>query len=430
MRILLLKPQWFVEGGIYRFLHGIRFTPLNLGILAALSEGHEVRVVDGDWAPVPYEEDFDLVGITVTTFTSARAYGIADRFREKGSRVVMGGVHPSILPRECLEHCDAVVVGEAEYVWQDLLRDAERGTLKAVYRHDTPVDMNDVPSPRRDLLSESSWFACVQATRGCVNRCRYCYLPMVPWRKYRKRDVDLVYEELKACRQHVIFFVDDNLFVDRQYAIELFKRIAPLGKLWSIQAPTAIAKDDELLEAMGQAGFFGVQVGFQTINDRSLQWARVHNTVEQYRQIVSQFHKHKILVCGFFIFGFDDDTADIFKQTAGVIVDMDLDDAHLYILTPYPGTEFHEQLKEEGRLLEGKGPLDYGWANAVFKPKRMSPQELEQGVEQTYEALHGFFRGKVFSTVLKRLPWAFKHPSLFRAMMSGGLRRVRLKKGC
>ena len=152
MRILLIKPKWFVHGGQYRYLENLRFTPLSLSILAALSDGHEVRIVDGDWQAIPSDDAFDLVGISVTTFTSERAYELARKFRERGSKVVLGGVHPSIMPEECLEHVDSVVVGEAEYVWKDILRDAEKGALERVYRAESPTNMDDVPFPRRDLL--------------------------------------------------------------------------------------------------------------------------------------------------------------------------------------------------------------------------------------------------------------------------------------
>lgn len=429
MNILLIKPRWFVEGGVYRFLQGIRFTPLHLGILAALSDGHNVKVVDGDWDEIPYDDPFDLVGITVTTFTSQAAYRIADRFRQKGAKVVMGGVHPSILPEEALEHADAVVVGEAEYVWKDVLKDAESSTLQKQYRGPGPVAMDDVPFPRRGLVNESSWFACVQATRGCPNSCRYCYLPHVPWARYRKRDVGLVYEELAMCRQKVIFFVDDNLFADRKYALDLCKRIAPLKKVWSIQAPTKIAGDREVLDAMAQSGCFNVQVGFQTFNPNSLEWARVKNRAGEYEQQVKAFHDCGMLVGGFFIFGFDQDDETVFARTTEMIKGIDLDDAHLYVLTPYPGTDFYDELKEQGRLLEDSDRSKYGWSNAVFQPMNMSVGELEQGVERTYRELHGFFRKKLPLIILKRLPWLIRNPALLKAMVSGGLRKASIQQG-
>ena len=425
MRILLVKPAWSVPGGVYRVLHDVRFTPLHLGILAALSEGHDVTCVDGDRQEIPYGSDFDLVGITATTFTSERAYEIAARFRQKGAKVVMGGVHPSILPEECLEHSDAVVVGEAEYVWPELLKDAARDALKRTYRCDTPVAMDDVPFPRRDLLGESEWFACVQATRGCPNRCRYCYLPTVPWHAWRSRSVDLVLREVESCPQDVIFFVDDNLFADRKYALELCRKMGRLNKLWSVQAPTTVAGDEELLRAMSDSGCFYVPVGFQTVNADSLEWARVQNRVEEYARVVRRFHAHGILVGGFFILGFDDDGPGIFRRTSDVIKAMDLDVAHLYILTPYPGTEFYDELKSTGRLLDGKDRLNYGWANAVFRPKLMSPEALERGVESASARLQGFFRRKLPATVLKRLSWSWRHPSLLGAAIRGAIRQAR-----
>ncbi|MFH1421149.1 MAG: cobalamin-dependent protein, partial [Planctomycetota bacterium] len=246
MKILLIKPKWFVHGGIYKYLDSVKFTPLHITIIAALSEGHDVTVVDNDWEKIPYEQHFDLVGITCTTFTSERVYALADKFRSLGSKVVLGGVHPSLMPDECLQHADAVVIGEAEYIWREVLKDAENNSLKKKYHNPRPVDMNDVPFPRRDLLKTNYWMASVQATRGCPNSCKFCYLPHVPWSKHRKRDINLVYEEVKSLKQRYMFFVDDNMFADEDYAIELCERIAPLKKFWSIQAPTTIAYNNKL----------------------------------------------------------------------------------------------------------------------------------------------------------------------------------------
>ena len=194
MKILLIKPKWFIKCGVYRVLENVRFTPLHLCIIAALSQGHDVTVVDNDCDEIPYNLKFDLVGITVTTFTSQQAYKIAETFKKAGSKVVFGGVHPTLLPEECLRFADSVVVGEVEYVWKKLLEDADNDRLEKIYKCDKIVDMNDVPFPRMDLLNEKSWVACVQATRGCPNICKYCYLPNVPLSAYRKRDLNLVYE--------------------------------------------------------------------------------------------------------------------------------------------------------------------------------------------------------------------------------------------
>ena len=420
MKILLVKPKWFVKGGLYRLLDSVKFTPLNLGILAALSDGHEVTVADGDWDAIPYEKDFDLVGITVTTFTSEQAYAISDRFRAKGAKVVMGGPHPSLMPQECLGHADAAVEGEAEYVWKDILADAGAGTLKKIYRSARPTDMNDVPSPRRDLLNETSWVSCVQATRGCPNKCLYCYLPEVPWSAYRKRDIEKVYEEIKSLKQKVIYFVDDNLFADPAYAMALFDRIAPLKKIFSIQAPTTIAKNPELVKKMAAAGCFLVQMGFQTSNPESLKWAAIdHNNVADYKAAVALLHRHRILVTGFLMFGFDTDDKGIFARTVAMAKEIELDDANLYVLTPYPGTKIYEQFKNDGRLLEGKDRMSFGWTSAVFTPKNMTPKELEAGVQDAIAQLSGYFRRKLPLRLAQRPGWLFRHPGLVRSIISG-----------
>jgi len=427
MRILLVKPRWFVRGGQYRYLEHVHFSNLSLGILAALSEGHDVVAVDGDRQPILYDVDVDLVGITATTFTSERAFAIADRFRQRGVKVVLGGVHPSLMPDECLRHADAVVVGEAEYVWRTVLADAERGALAQRYQADRPTDMDDVPFPRRDVLGEPGWFACVQATRGCTNRCRYCYLPATPWSSYRKRSVDLVAQEVAGLKQKLVYFVDDNLFVDRDYVLKLLRAIAPLRKTWAIQAPTTIGDDPEVLDAMGASGCFNVQVGFQSFNPKSLDWAAVRqNRVEKYADLVAKLHARGIFVTAFFMFGFDTDGPDVFDATVEMARNIDVDDANCYVLTPYPGTDFHEQFRREGRLLEDRRRTQFGWSHAVFQPKQMTPEQLEQGVQRVYDQLYPFFRRKVMRSLVRRFPFFFRHPQLLRVVAAGSRRHARV----
>jgi radical SAM superfamily enzyme YgiQ (UPF0313 family) len=424
MRILLVKPKFFVHGGVYRFLEEVKFTPLHIAIIAALSDGHDVTLCDNDYEEIPYDKDFDLIGITTTTFTSQLSYEIADKFRSNGAKVVLGGVHASLMPEECLLHADAAVVGEAEYIWKDVLRDAESGMLKKIYTAPRPTDMNDVPFPRRDLLKEDYWVANVQTTRGCPNRCKFCYLPSVPWAAHRKRDISLVYEELKNLRQRIVYFVDDNMFADEDYVIELCKKIAPLGLTWSIQAPTNIAKNRRLLAAMADAGCFHVQVGFQTVNPGSLKSAGIaQNRIDDYREVVRAFHRHKILVLGFFMFGFDHDDRGIFPYTVRTIKQMDLDDVCLYILTPYPGTDMYDRFVREGRLLS-TDRSKYGWSNAVYRPKLMSPEELDAGVQWMNGQLYPHFKSRSWPKIGSRLDLFIRRPHLFGIIVKALFRRI------
>ena len=426
MRILLVKPKWSAPSGEYRFLTDVIFQPLHLGILAALSEGHAVKVIDHDWDEIPFGEDFDLVGITATTFSSQRAFDIADAFRQRGIPVVLGGVHACLLPGECLEHADAVVIGEAEYVWPQLLRDVAVGALKQSYRQERPTDMDDVPIPRRDLMRQDPRVAVLQATRGCHHACRFCYLPSVPWHAHRRRSPDKVYEEIAGLAQDFIYFVDDNLFVDEDYAIALCEKIAPLKKVWSVQAPTTITNNPKLLAAMRKSGCFAVQVGFQTVHPDSLRHAGVvQNKVGGYRQIVQRFHQHGILVQGFFIFGFDNEDARIFETAEAAIKQLGIDDALLYILTPYPGTPIYEQLEREGRLLPRRRD-HYGWAHAVFRPAHMTPEELEKGVQRTYDNLFHFFKRRAPLQLLRWLPVFLRYPWMLVRIWRSLNRKVRV----
>lgn len=430
MRILLIKPKWFVKGGVYRFIETIRFTPLNLCILAALSGGHEVKIVDLDWQEMPDERNFDLVGITVATFTSEQAYSIGDDFRKKGVKVVMGGVHPSLLPEECLMHADSVVVGEAEYVWPELLNDLQQNKkLKQIYRSERVTNLDDIPVLRKDIIDIDKRVGFLQATRGCTNKCKFCYLTSVPWGKYRKKNLDIVIREIKSMKQKLVYFVDDNLFADEEYVLELTERLKPLKKLWSVQAPLSITGNELLIKKMSESGCFNLQLGFQSINKESLDWAGIkHSRVEEYKEVVKKLHKRRIFVTAFIIFGFDTDDAGIFSRTADFIIDADIDEVHLYILTPYPGTELFEQLKKEGRLLPGKNRSSFGWANATFAPKQMSPEQLEHGVEECYGKIYPHFKKVLISKLFKRLPILMRSPDLIKFLIAGSFRKPSLGK--
>jgi radical SAM superfamily enzyme YgiQ (UPF0313 family) len=180
---------------------------------------------------------------------------------------------------------------------------------------------------------------------------------------------------------------------------------------------------------MARAGCVLVQIGLQTVNPASLQWASIrHNNISDYRRLIEKLHAHKIIVTGFFMFGFDTDDKDIFGRTEGMIREIGLDDANLYVMTPYPGTKLYERFRSENRLLENKGRLNYGWANAVFKPKNMSPEELENGVAETTERLAGYFKRKLPFKLLQQLGWLAQNPRLLYAVISGGLGKRDIRK--
>jgi len=425
MKILLIKPRWYYFGGAHRYEEMVRVPPLGLGIIAALSEGHDVEIVDEDEEEIPFHKEYDIVGITVPTFTINHVKDITKKFQEKNIPVIIGGVHPSIAKETC-NFADSVVIGEVEAIWKNILEDIEKNKIKKIYYGKTIEDLDKVPLPRRDLFKKTYLHEPVQATRGCNLFCEFCYLQQVPWKNFRKRSVESVIDELKKIKSRFIFFVDDNIFCDIKYAKDLFKAMIPLKKLWWIQAPTTVAYDEELLMLMKKSGCYNVCLGFQTIDKDSLKSAKIYqNKISEYKKIVSDIHKHKIFVNGFFIFGFDGDKKDIFEKTYEIIKEIDIDDTFLYALTPFPGTGIYNQLDKTGRILT-KDFSKYTWNNCVFKPKNMTPEELEKGIKDLYPKVIKHFNKKLFKNSLKNYSLILTSPTLALILLRGSFRKVKL----
>lgn len=389
MRVLLISPQWAGLGNRRKVkVREREVHPLGIGVVAALSSGHDVRVVDEHLERVPFDEPWDLVGITCATYQAPRAFSIADRFGARGVPVVMGGVHATLMPRECLRHSKAVVRGEAERAWGQVLADGEARRLQPLYEGGVLDDMARVPAPRRDLYRpQPREAAYVQATRGCGGRCTFCYLGHVGWGAFRPRPVAAVVEELRALAQRFVLFVDDNLWADRAYAVALFDAMAPLGKLWWAQAPVTVGEDHALLEAARSAGCFALSIGFKSINRAAIGEARVvQNRVDQYCETVRAVRSQRILVDGTFIFGFDSDPPTIFRDTVAAIRELGLDAHTFYLLTPYPGTTCFEQLEREGRIVDHNW-AHYDWDHAVLQPLQITLDQLRDGVAWAYREL-------------------------------------------
>lgn len=427
MKILLVKPAWYHFGGAHRYEEMVRVPPVNLGIIAALSEGHDVEIVDEDEEEIDYNKDVDIVGITVPTFTINNVKEITKKFQQRGVQVILGGVHPSLVPDEC-DFADSIVIGEAELIWKKILEDVENDKLKKRYVGKTVEDLDALPFPKRELFKKTYFHEPIQATRGCMLSCDFCYLQEVPWKRFRKRSVASVIKEIKSLNTRFIFFLDDNIFCDIKYAKELFTAMIPLKKIWWIQAPTTIAKDEELLKIMAQAGCYNVCLGFQTINEDSLKSARIYqNKISRYKEIVDTIHKYNIFVNGFFIFGFDGDKIDIFPKTLKVIKEIGVDDTFLYALTPFPGTRIFHQYDKEHRILT-KNYAKYTWNNAVFKPKKMSPKQLEKGIRWLYPRVIKHFRKRLLLLSLTNSHILFKSPKLAWILLAGSFRKVDLKR--
>lgn len=387
MRILLIEPQ--LEHGIVTYKQ--RYSPfsriygnpsLTLPMIAAVTPpDHDVKIVNENYEKIDFSKSYDVVGISVLTINAFRSYELAKYFMEKGSKVVLGGYHVSALPEEAKEHADAVVVGEAELVWPQIIKDIEKGKLKKLYYPVDKPNVEEMPRPRRDLYIKF-FSGAVQATRGCPVGCEFCPTTRLLGKKLRKRPVEDVVDEIRSIPNKVILFRDASLTIDPAYSKSLFKAMKKLDKKWIANANlNLLGRDKEFLKLAREAGCLQVFVGFESISKETLK--NIHkmsniNIVEKYGEYVRKIQKQGIAVSGGMIFGFDEDTVDVFDASYKAMEEWQADAIELNILTPYPGTAIYERLEKEGRILT-KDWSKYSQAHVVYQPKKMTPEELLEG---------------------------------------------------
>ncbi|HVU53739.1 MAG TPA: radical SAM protein [Puia sp.] len=367
----------------YEFGHEKDFVPPITGIhLAAITpRKHTVRVFHQQVDPIDLDSTADLIALSFFSGFAPAAFDLAREFRRRGKTVVAGGPHVTFNIEESLSHFDAVVTGEAETAWIELLRDLEAGDLQRLYSG-KPCDMKELPTPRYDLLSNRFFIKKVmQATRGCPFTCSFCTVPTLnPGFRLRPiEDVirDASYDKFPYWWQRkVVWFWDDNLTINRKYIQALLTELKPLKKWWLTQASLDIAKDEKLLDLMRDSGCIGVFLGIESFDKDSLADAhKRQNKIENYKTAVAAIHKRGIAVMAGFIAGFDHDTRESIEEMADRIMEIGIDVPFLSVMTPFRGTPVYHELKKEGRMLE-KGWEFYNGYNVAFKPKKMSPEEL------------------------------------------------------
>jgi radical SAM superfamily enzyme YgiQ (UPF0313 family) len=386
-RLLLVNPVNPVRSG-FSVDRSSRFPPLGLGIVAALTPSSwSVELVDENFTPFVYREA-DLVGITAFTSAANRAYEIAALYRRRGVPVVMGGIHASMRPTEAAGYVDAVVVGEAESVWGDVLADAAAGRLQARYDGEW-LDPQQIPPPRRDIYYNGYLFASVQTSRGCPLDCDFCSVTAHNGRRYRRRPVEQVLAELETIPNDFVFFVDDNIIgygsESRQQALALFRGMTERGlrKRWFCQASVNIADDPEVLQWAARAGcrmiFLGIEAedadALSEVNKR----LNLKRGVGAYAAIFDRIHQAGIAVLGAFIFGMDGDTPDKLRRRADFMIDSGVDVMQATVMTPLPGTELFSRLAREDRLLHADFPGDWAYYDLtqwVHRPRGLSREEL------------------------------------------------------
>lgn len=363
-----------------------------LPTIAALTPSDwDVEIHDARTTPVDYDRKVGLVGITSYTADITSACKIADGFRSKGVKVVMGGVHVSALPDEALQHANSVVVGEAEAVWKGLLRDCEKGELKTIYKANRLIEMSGMAIPRRDLLDSSMYssFYSVQATRGCPFNCEFCTVTAFFGQEFRTRPMEEVIEEIKGLDTKEFFFIDDNITGRTAFAKKLFKELIPLNRKWGGQTTLNFAKDEELLSLYAKSGGRYAFIGFETLSDENLsKISKSWNSPDGYREAIKRIHGVGINIVGSFIFGLDGDGPDVFERTYNFIMENNIDAAQFHILTPFPGTKLYDDMIKDDRITDSDWSK-YHTGEVVFKPAKMTARELQEGYwwayHKTYE---------------------------------------------
>jgi radical SAM superfamily enzyme YgiQ (UPF0313 family) len=338
----------------------------------------------------PYRPMPEVVGITVHLTFARRAFELAHWYRSRGSKVILGGLHVLSCPEECAPHADALAVGDGVQLWPRILADVEGGRLQARYWATYENDYREDPAPRRSILPRRSFLTTTSliATRGCHNRCGFCYLATDGLRMpYRMRDPGQIAAEFAADGQPYAVFIDNNLGSNREYLRALCRALGPLNKIWSAAVSIDVTDDPGLVREMALGGCTGVFVGFESLTDENLVDARKKTPrTADYARRVRMLHENGIQVNGSFVLGFDHDRADVFARTAEWVEENRMECATFHILTPYPGTPLFRQMSEEGRLLHRDWSL-YDTAHAVFRPKYMSAEELEEGYAWIYRRL-------------------------------------------
>lgn len=380
--ILMITPE---NKEIHRFRKRQinNFIQITMPYLAAFIDEskYEITLIDEYNQKIPFEKDFDLVVITVNTANAPHCYKISKKFRNKGSKVVFGGPHPTLLPSEAKEHCDVLIIGEAEESWPLFLEEFYNGNYKNEYEGLNTPSLEGIPIPRRDLIKRR-WLTkgAVFATRGCPYSCSYCNLKQIYKDSFRKRPINEVIDDIKNIKSKFFVFWDDNFFGDIEYAKELLKELSKLNKKWAAQVTLERCNNEELLELSKKAGCIYFFVGLESFSKETLNSVNKGlNNVDKYKDLIDSVHKYGICIQAGIIFGFDTDTTEVFKTTLDMCNFLGIDGVTVSILTPLPKTPLYYQLKEEDRLLTDDWSYYNGKTKVAFKPKNMSKDELFEG---------------------------------------------------
>ncbi len=389
MKLHIIQPTTYDSAGKLFQTKKRWVIGMTLPYLAGLSGPDiDIKITDERLESIDFNRDFDLVAITVMTRSSKRAYEISKIYRDKGKKVVMGGFHVSFNPEEAKEHCDAIFIGEAENTWHEMLNDFKQESLKPVYKSDVFHDLKNLPFPRYDLLDLNKYkvkFLPVQTSRGCPFACNFCEVSHMYGRSYRFRPADEVIEEINHSGLKQAQFIDDNFAANRDYTIQLLKKLTPLNIKWTCLWTIKSSADEELVETAKNSGCYHINMGIESISEMSIKdMAKSQNKVGDYERSLSLLNRKKIFYSLNFIFGWDSDNTATFTKTLDFIVNNKVPLAFFSILFPQNGTKIHQHLSKEDRIISSNS-FDGRNQRCTFKPKNMTVDELEGGTWKIYQ---------------------------------------------
>jgi radical SAM superfamily enzyme YgiQ (UPF0313 family) len=421
MKILLISPAVDTEK---RTNNGLMMPQLALYILAGLTPPeHEVVIIEEETGHIDLEEECNMVGISCMTANAPRAYELCREFKKRGKTVILGGVHPSILPDEALQHADCVVVGEAEGVWEILIKDFQHHNLKRKYHNPTPDLGKYVPKDFSKMIKKGFFkLIPILTTRGCPYNCDFCCVTNLFGKKIRHIPIENVVRDIQESGSKSFMFLDDNIIGHPKYAKELFRAIKPLKIKWVGQASISLLTgDDELMQLAAESGCKVLFFGIESVSEEQLQSMR--KSIKEIKNLESAFKKIKkmgILVLASMIFGFDNDTKEIFDETVRFLIKNNVSIATFNVLTPYPGTKVYENLKNENRLITNEW-MYYDHNTVVFKPVHMTPYELQIGKIKARKKFYSL------SSVMKRSLSNMFNPLVYFSINYGHMKQVKVE---